>query len=243
MLNVLLFNIPLHYCLSVLHALKCQRVSLTWSFLWEEGWPRNRRWVFAFCPDSGLIQLYCINPLSPSCSLSGSLWELEWGNMWERLGKLYWDIQLQPPRDSLVLSSVFGFCLFVVLGIKHKALRAVKHARQVLYHWTTSLTLVLVFSRFDSFCLPAITFPRLSLLSVGLFPVFFPCACVLHSSSAPVFPWQRSCACSHLLPSLLWTPVVSTANVILLCLVLPVRFLFSNICYKKCVGFKRSPLP
>lgn len=152
--------------------------------------------------------------------------------MWERLGKLYWDIQLQPPRDSLVLSSVFGFCLFVVLGIKHKALRAVKHARQVLYHWTTSLTLVLVFSRFDSFCLPATTFPRLSLLSVGLFPVFFPCACVLHSSSAPVFPWQRSCACSHLLPSLLWTPVVSTANVILLCLVLPVRFLFSNICYK-----------
>lgn len=63
-----------------------------------------------------------------------------------------------------------GFVFFVVLGIKHKALHMVKHARQVLYHWTTSLALVLVCSRFDSFCLPATTFPRLSFLSVNLFP-------------------------------------------------------------------------
>lgn len=159
--------------------------------------------------------------------------------MWERLGQLYWDIQLQPPRDSLVLSSVSGFCLFVVLGIKHKALHAVKHARQVLYHWTTSLALVLVFSRFDSFCLPATTFPRLSFLSVDLFPVLVFCTLAQHQcfhDNAPVpvptcfplffglllFPWPMLCY-------FVWY----------------LQFAFSSQIYaiKKCVGFKRSPLP
>lgn len=149
---------------------------------------------------------------------------------------------MQPPRDSLVLSPVFGFCLFVVLGIKHKALYMAKHVRQVLYHWTTSLALVLVCSRFDSFCLPATAFPRLSFLSVNLFPVLLVfCTLAQHQrfrDNSPVLVPPPTP-----LPSLLWTPVVFMANVILLCLVLPVCFLFSNICHEKCVGFKRSPLP